>query len=176
MPLPVSVIANSTYCPGSTSTCRAAYASSRAAFAISIVSLPPSGIASRALIARFKTADWNSDVSTVVFHNPPAVMHSTVIDSPTARRTSGSVSCMTWSRLTISGCSGWRLAKARSCLVNLAARSAAMLIMSIRSLALSSRPMVRRSNPKLPMITVSRLLKSWATPPVIWPIDSSFCA
>ena len=34
----------------------------------------------------------------------------------------------------------------------------------------------RRSRSRLPMIGVSRLLKSWATPPVSWPSVSSFCA
>src|SRR5467141_1050876 len=53
MPHPVSVTASITYSPGITETCCAAYASSSVALLVSIVTVPPSGIASRALIARF---------------------------------------------------------------------------------------------------------------------------
>ena len=37
-------------------------------------------------------------------------------------------------------------------------------------------PMARRARPALPMMPVSRLLKSWAMPPARTPMLSSFCA
>ena len=49
-------------------------------------------------------------------------------------------------------------------------------------MALSSRPVIRgssgsrlRTSSRLPRIAISRLLKSWATPPVSWPMASIFC-
>src|SRR3546814_6053584 len=55
IPLPVSVTQIDRYWPGGRSRSRAARSSSHL-FAVSIVSRPPSGIASRALIERFRSA------------------------------------------------------------------------------------------------------------------------
>jgi hypothetical protein len=55
MPTPVSVTQIATYWPGCISRWRAARSSSQV-FALSMVSRPPSGIASRALIHRFNSA------------------------------------------------------------------------------------------------------------------------
>jgi hypothetical protein len=54
MPSPLSLTPRTTYWPGCPPITRAA-ASSTSAFAVSIVSLPPFGIASRALTTRLTT-------------------------------------------------------------------------------------------------------------------------
>ena len=51
-----TAIAIMTYCPTATSSCSTLYFSSRKTFAVSIVSFPPSGIASRALTHRLTIA------------------------------------------------------------------------------------------------------------------------
>jgi hypothetical protein len=53
IPCPVSVTASITYEPGSTPACTLVYGSSSSLFRVSIVSRPPSGIASRAFTTRF---------------------------------------------------------------------------------------------------------------------------
>ena len=55
MPVPVSVTQSEMYWPGGSSRSRAARSSSHL-FAVSMVMRPPSGIASRALMQRFKSA------------------------------------------------------------------------------------------------------------------------
>ena len=77
---------------------------------------------------------------------------------------------------TTLGCSGWRRAKASSRRVSSAPRSAAVSA----SLANSSRPeplvSSSRSRSRLPITTLSRLLKSCASPPVRLPMASIFIA
>ena len=74
------------------------------------------------------------------------------------------------------GRKSWRRAKASSRWTKVAARLAACRLASIILSELSLGLSRRRSRSRLPMIGVSRLLKSWATPPVSWPSVSSFCA
>ena len=61
--------------------------------------------------------------------------------------------------------------------MSLAPRSAASRMWERRCLSLASAEMVKpfSINPILPRITVSRLLKSCATPDVSWPTASSRC-
>ena len=73
------------------------------------------------------------------------------------------------------GSSAWRRAKASRRWVSDAPRWAPCVAPSIRrSMPGSDGKRLRRSS-RLPSTAVSRLLKSCATPPVSWPIDSSFC-
>src|SRR3546814_10683765 len=67
IPLPVSVTQIDRYWPGGRSRSREARSSSHL-FAVSIVSRPPSGIASRALIERFRSALSSCAGSTLVSH------------------------------------------------------------------------------------------------------------
>ena len=77
---------------------------------------------------------------------------------------------------TISGISGCRREKASRRSVSCAARQA--LPSAADTIGWNSCPEVRRRSmvSRLPRITVSKLLKSCATPPVSWPIVSIFCA
>ena len=68
--------------PGTTSTWPAAYCSSRWTLAVSIVSLPPFGIASRALTARLRIASSSWLGSAWARHSAAASTVSTVICSP----------------------------------------------------------------------------------------------
>jgi hypothetical protein len=128
-------------------------ASSRAAFAISIVSLPPAGVDRQIQSRRLELGYIDGECS----HKPPAVTHSTVSDSPIARRISGSVSCLRGrsNDLRLASGKSQKLTRRRSwsALGGNADHVDALV-------CLSSRPMARRRNPKLPMMTVSRLLKS----------------
>ena len=85
---------------------------SRCAFAVSIVSMPPSGIASRALIARLSSALSSWCGSQKVPHSPPAATISSRIVSPMVRRSSSSIEATSWLTLTGFGSSGWRRANA----------------------------------------------------------------
>ncbi len=53
MPAPVSLMETMTYSPAWRGACTRAYSSSSAMFEVSMVSLPPEGMASRAFTARF---------------------------------------------------------------------------------------------------------------------------
>ena len=90
MPVPVSDTHSETYWPGGRSRSRAARSSSQR-FAVSMVIRPPSGIASRALMQRFRSAfsSWCGSAE----HGPDAaardVLH--VDRGPTVRRISSSM-------------------------------------------------------------------------------------
>ena len=75
------------------------------------------------------------------------------------------------------GSSGWRREKASRRWVSVAARSApTRALPSARTIRGSpASPTWRRAASTLPVMTVSRLLKSWAMPPVSWPTASIFC-
>ena len=77
MPVPVSVTQSDTYWPGGRSRSRAARSSSHL-LAVSMVSLPPSGMASRALMQRLSSAFSSWFGSTSVGQSPPAPTTSTV--------------------------------------------------------------------------------------------------
>jgi chemotaxis family two-component system sensor kinase Cph1 len=82
----------------------------------------------------------------------------------------------TAARSTTTACSGWRRAKASRCDDSLAPRSTPASAMSMRVRALSLTPPSSLISCRLPPMICSTLLKSWATPPVSWPIASIFCA
>ena len=80
-------------------------------------------------------------------------------------------------RLITLGSSGWRRAKASSWRVSWRGAVGAVqgVLEPLRGRA-RRRPRSAASSSRLPRITCSRLLKSWATPPVSWPTASIRCA
>ena len=72
--------------------------------------------------------------------------------------------------------SDWRRANARSRCVSVAARSAEVEAASMKRAMSSDRSVAMRLRTRSsePMMPVKRLLKSWAMPPVSWPIASIF--
>ena len=100
MPVPVSVTQIEMYCPGGSSRSAAACPSSQQ-LAVSIVSRPPSGIASRALMQRLSSAFSSCGASIRVGQRPPAPTTSSSTAGPTLRRISSSSPAI--SRLTSVG-------------------------------------------------------------------------
>ena len=124
MPAPVSLTASITYWPGGTETCRLAYASSSSTFAVSTVSRPPWGIASRELTTRLTMtcSIWPGSA----FTRPRSAAGTTAssTSSPMSRLSMGSMAVITAFRSSTCGCSTCLRLKARSCWVRAAARSA----------------------------------------------------
>ena len=135
-------------------------------------------MASRAFEIRCSNAFSNCTGSTSATHRASSTSRVSCV--------SGSRFCaMSW-RCAIShglmerglASSDWRREKASSRWVRPAARLADVTPMSIRlsSSSVLPRATLRRSNSILPMIPASMLFRSWAIPPVSWPIASIFCA
>ncbi|MNV07651.1 hypothetical protein D3C71_980940 [compost metagenome] len=141
------------------------------------INSPPSGIASRALIARFSSAlsNWllsrlaRSGASLVAIWMrifSPSVLRSRCWTDPTSALSS-----------TVFESSDCRRENASKRWVKAAARWLEAVAASRKRSIPSMRPMSRRmrmmsSEERMP---VSMLLKSWAMPPVNWPIASIFC-
>ena len=124
MPEPLSLTQSEMYWPGARSRSRAARPSSQR-FAVSMVILPPSGMASRALMHRFSSAFSSWLGSTRTLHTPPPTTLSTSIAGPTVRRINSSMPLI---RVPVSvglGSRVWRREKASSRWVSAAARLAA---------------------------------------------------
>ena len=141
-----------------------------------IASRPPSGMASRALTAMLSKADssWARSASTVQASSASAV--GTSIRSPSVRSSRSVMPRISALTSITSGWSGWRRAKASSCPVSAAALPDAWTTASAKRMRLSSSRPGRRSMSAEPWMTVSRLLKSWAMPPVSWPSACILCA
>ena len=176
MPVPVSVTQIDTYWPTGRSCLRAARSSSHL-FAVSIVSLPPSGIASRALMHRFSTAFSSWFGSTNVGHKPLAPTTSTSTAGPDRapdKFLKAAEKAIDVGRLGIERLPSRKREQAmgqrcRTFDCALAASkyrsSSAVRPCAIRICIIS----------RLPLMPVSRLLKSCARPPVSWPTASIFC-
>ena len=133
---------------------------------------PPAAIASRALTTRFITTCSICPRSALTWASDGARSVSSRTFSPIIRRSIRSRSTTT--PLT-SMTAGWmicRRLKASSWLVRAAARSAARRISSMSSRFGSSGPSCSATMSPYPRMAVSRLLKSWATPPASRPIAS----
>jgi hypothetical protein len=128
MPTPVSLTASSTFGPAVPSPRDETYSSSSSTSAVSIVSRPPLGIASRALAARLRITRsiWARSASTAG-RRPPS-RTPTLTSSPMMRRTIGSIPATISLRSSTRGCSTWRRLKASSWRVSAAACSAAWAI------------------------------------------------
>ena len=78
-------------------------------------------------------------------------------------------------RLIFSGFRSCRRAKASMRFVSAAPRSAASIARPSQTLSRSFASACLRASSRFACITMRRLLKSWARPPVSWPRLSSFC-
>ena len=178
MPVPVSVTAMADVLAGRRVAVVAAWRSRRVLL-VSIRSLPPSGIASRALMARLRMLFSSWFWSHSVGHRSAdqreleldALAHASGAAGPPWTRSGG----LARSGLGSSGC---RREKASRRWVSAAARLADVTAPiddsagSRSSRPSASRFCARSSDPTMPC---SRLLKSWAMPPVSWPTASIFC-
>ena len=140
-----------------------------------MVSLPPPGIASRALTARLRItcSIWPGSALIVPRLEASAVRSST--SSPINRRSIFSRSETTVLRSMATGCKTCLRLKASSCRVRPAARSPAFLISSTLWRRGSWACNRLRTRSLYPLMAVSRLLKSCAMPPASCPMASSFC-
>ncbi len=133
-------------------------------------------MASRALMARFRMAFSSCEASIMARHNPARWTTSISMFSSRVRLSRGS-KLLTRRLMSVTpGSSGWRRAKASSLLVNSAPRIAAVWEISASSRSCGLDPSSVTSNSELPRMTVNRLLKSCAIPPVSFPIESSLWA
>ena len=144
------------------------------------VSLPPSGIASLAFTARFSTAASSSARSASTGHTPPLPTISSETSSPSERRKNSASPFST--RLTskagrierlLPGKRQQPLGERRGALGAL--HSVVQATGKLELSRLRSTIQMCKADSRLPMMIVSRLLKSCATPPVRWPMASSFC-
>ncbi len=140
--------------------------------------VPPAGIASRALMHRFRIAFSSWLGSHSVCHSPGAGVQATAIAEPAVRRISSSRPATRRLASVGSGSSVcWRENASRRW-VRAAPRLAEAIAAAARRSSSPVRPWAMRAciSSMAPMMPVSRLLKSWARPPVSWPTASIFCA
>ncbi len=143
----------------------------------SIRSEPPSGMASRALVARLSRICSTAATSALTRGSAGSQTTSISIDSGSSRRRISPILSTAPVRsiaLRVSGDLRLRVSRFR---ISRAPRSAAPCTSAISSWSGSS-PGGRAAaiSSTLPRITVSRLLKSCATPPLNWPMASNRCA
>ena len=141
-----------------------------------MVRTPPSGIASTALTTRLSTTCSICPGSALTLARSGASSSTSVTSSPTRRWIMSCRPAAMALRSTISGLRICRRLTASRRPVSAAARSPArrIWVMSRRVGSSSAIPASTRS--AMPLITVSRLLKSCATPPARRPTISIFCA
>ena len=140
-----------------------------------MVTVPPSGMASRALTARLSSASsiWLASASAA--GRSVGRSNSIWTVGPIERRSRSPMPVTSDARSTGLGSSAWRRANASRRCVNAAPRCAPCTAPSSRRSVDGFAGTRLRSSSRLPSTAVSRLLKSWATPPVSSPIDSIFC-
>src|SRR5215475_10829453 len=123
-------------------------------------------MASRALIARLSSALSTCPRSANAGQRPAPWFISISISSPRVRRSRSSISVVSRRRSRDSGMSVCRREKASSWRTRPEPRSAARSALSMAGRTAESARSCAQS--RLPTMTVSRLLKSWAMPPVSW--------
>ena len=141
-----------------------------------MVSVPPSGMASRALTARLTITCSNWEMSTFTGHRSrPTTTPVNVTFSPISRFNSMPRSESVSPRSSTCGRSVCLREKASSCRTSAAARLAFCLIwmMSWNEGSVGLCALSRKS--VAIMMAESTLLKSCAMPPASWPTDSIFC-
>ena len=172
MPTPVSVNVSRTYSPAGIWSNAGSSASSSVRFSQVIASLPPSGMASRALIARLISVFSSCPRSIITGHRFCGPDVSIRIPAPRVRRRSPVMESTISLILVAVGTRVWRLEKARRRCV----RSAPVRVTSsasVTSSALSASSSVRSDSISRSIVRIARrLLKSWAIPPVSCPIAS----
>ncbi len=142
---------------------------------VRMLSVPPATMASRALTARLMItcSSWPWSTRTSPSSRPCTILRS--IEAPISRRSRLESSASTSVIDSTFGCSVCWREKARSWRTRFAARLAfwRICMMSAKDWSPGRWRISRRS--QNPIIAVSRLLKSWATPPASWPTSSIFC-
>ena len=128
-------------------------------------------MASRAFTARLRMASSSWCGSTTTAGSRSEMSMATSIIGPSERSMRSRMSLTSSSRATARGLRVCRRAKLSRRPTRMRARSAACSAPSMRRVERSSSRR-RRSSSSEAMIGVSRLLKSWAMPPVSWPIIS----
>src|SRR6266478_5569697 len=138
-----------------------------------MVRWPPSGSASRALTTRFAMTCSIWPGSAFTRPSPEPARKTSSISSPINRWSMVVMPDTTVLRSRTLGASICFRLKASSCFVSAAARSAVFFMSSMsRRRGWSAGSRLKRMAPR-PKMTVSRLLKSWATPPAKRPTASS---
>ena len=137
---------------------------------------PPPGMASRAFTARFMRTCCIWLGSTLTRPEPSTGSTDSSTSSPIIRWSIGTSSATSGPSSSTRGWTTCLRLKARSWLVSATARCDVFWIRST-SRCIGSPALSRPSSMwARPLITVSRLLKSWATPPASRPIASIFWA
>ena len=140
-----------------------------------MVSGPPACMASRAFTARLSSAisSWLRSTITV----PSAIGNWVVMSMalPSVRCSSSLMPTISARTSVGSAASSCRRLKASMRCVSTAPRWAACRAFEVSACSLGSAFVPFRTSSRLEMITVSRLLKSCATPPVSLPMASIFC-
>ena len=126
---------------------------------------PPSGMASRALTTRLTNASSNSAMSIETGQMSRGIsVRRSILPRAELASTSWNAA-MVWPKCTVRGFCGWRREKVSNCRVSASPREAAVKIASSERIFFWS--VIRRmSDCACPLTTISRLLKSCATPPV----------
>ena len=132
-------------------------------------SVPPPGMASRALLTRFSTTWSNRTESIITTAGLALGSMLRLMCSPTVRVRSGLKLSSRWLRSVGFGADGFCRENSSSCRVNAAARSAASSTQRMSARRGSSSSRALRTNPANPMISDRMLLKSWAMPPASRP-------
>ena len=135
---------------------------------------PPRGIASRALTTRFMItcSSWRSSTRTGARSGPCSIFSVTLSVSSRFSRCASSES-VSWRLMTV-GRSVCLREKASSWRTRAAARLAFWRICIRSPCSWSATSWRISSRSQWPLIAVSRLLKSWATPPASWPTACIF--
>ena len=145
-------------------------------FAVAMVSVPPSGIASRALIARFRITCSICTGSISAGQRFSSSFVSTRIARPSVARSRSPMPRTTWFRSTSTGVSACLRENASNWRTRSAPRPAVCRIIASRRACAGWSPNRLCSISALPVIDASRLLKSCATPAVSRPTAAMVCA
>ena len=176
MPVPVSATDRHSIVPASSGPAPSRSAPSSSPARAAIVTVPPPGIASRAFTTRLRRASSSWWASTRAGGSRSGKRVSIRISGPIERCRRSAIPRTSRARSTGSGRSSWRRAKASMRWVSAAPRSAPCTALSRRRSRRGSSGRRLRISSRLPSTAISRLLKSWATPPVSWPTASIFWA
>ena len=141
----------------------------------SMLSTPPSGIASLAFAARFSSTCSICPWSTSTRQGSSASSVRSTMSSPIMRASIEPEPATTERRSSTRGAMSCCRLKASSWCVRAAARQAALSVSISQRCARASGETSRNASARLPVIAVSRLLKSCATPPASRPTASIFC-
>src|SRR5580704_87661 len=175
IPCPVSATTISTYFPAITGGCARAYFSSSTTFCVVTVNFPLLLIASRAFTAKLTNTCSICDGSALICASRSPGRNLYSISSPSSTGIILFTSAITAFKSSTCGCSTCMRLNASSCRVSAVARSAAFFTCITLCCTGLKLPSFSSSKSLCPLITVSKLLKSCATPPASLPTASIFC-